>query len=409
MKNKKLQIFYLILPAVLLSGFLFLSKEKIVFPGKSNYYSIDIILFDNVVYVPVSINKSEPVNFVLDTGAPEVSVIEKKLADNLKIKSSKKFSAGGAGSNTVSVVNLSDVGLSIEGIEFSGFRTVAFSMEHMEPYWGIPKHGLIGGNILCKLVTEINYEKKRLIFYPPSMFIDSGKGEGIPLIISDNSIMVNAGILPVNSSEFIEGKFIIDTGVRTTFFNSPFVKRNKLIEKNPVTVENITGYGIGGLGYGTLGRIRTLRIGSCRLDSPVIEFTTDEKGIAASSVFDGIIGADVLSRFSVVFDYSKKVMYLKPNSSFNDAFEYDKSGIYFITKGEDNDRFIIANIIANSAADVAGLKKGDEIISVNGASVKIYSMDTLKKLFQESGKKIFLQIKRDDSLFNFEFRLERIL
>lgn len=130
--------------------------------------------------------------------------------------------------------------------------------------------------------------------------------------------------------------------MRNTFFNSPFTRTHKLIEKSQKIVENITGFGIGGVGFGKLSRLKSIKIGNYQIEEPIVELTTDSQGVAASKQFDGIIGADILSRFNVIFDYSRGEMILEPNENFHHSFEYDKSGIYFIVHEENKDLYEVA-------------------------------------------------------------------
>ncbi len=47
----------------------------------------------------------------------------------------------------------------------------------------------------------------------------------------------------------------------------------------------------------------------------------------------GSIGAEIMRRFSVVFDYQNQKLYLKKNRNFNDPFNFNMSGLDFRQDG----------------------------------------------------------------------------
>lgn len=370
---------------------------------------IKVSVFDNVIYIPVSVNSHPPVDFVLDTGAPQLSIIEMNLLSKFKLEARKGGELGGAGPNRVKFVRLNNVRLSLAGIEISGANMASITLTHMEPYWGKPKFGLLGGNVLKHLVTEIDYIKKRVTFFRPDRYAYRGKGKKIPVQLNSNAILVKAGIRISSGEDDIEGLFLIDTGVRNTFFNTPFVRKHRILDKARKTVDNITGFGIGGEVFGTLSRIKTVEMGGFKLDNTVIELSTDTRGIGASEEFDGIIGADLLSRFRVVFDYTRSEMILEPNENFNHSFNYDMSGLYLIVDKQNSDLYEVAHVVKSSPAESAGVLKGDVLLLVNDQPLVLYNYEQIKQIFKQEGKTVTLHILRNGSTRKFSFRLKKLL
>lgn len=409
------KIFTLIKPALYFSlcfNSLFLFSQNtnclIKFQKDKTDSKIGIKLFDNVIYLPVSINGNPPVDFVLDTGAPEISIIEKNLASEMKLETDKGGSLKGAGKKQVSFTRLKNVRLNLSDIEITNPRLGAITLTHMEAHWGKPKYGLLGGNILKELVTGIDYINSTLCFHKPENYFYKGTGEKIPIKFIANAILIKAKVKIPGSNKEIEGTFLIDTGVRNSFFNSPFTAKHKLIEKSDKIIENITGFGIGGEGFGKLSRLESIKIGKYTLKKPVVELTTDTKGIAASKRFDGIIGADILSRFDVVFDYTKNEMILEPNENFNKPFLYDMSGIYLIA-GNNKKSYRAAYVVKKSPAENAGIKKGDLIIEINGNTVDNYNYEEIKNYLKEAGKEIRIKVKRNNETKMFNIKLSKLL
>jgi hypothetical protein len=72
--------------------------------------------------------------------------------------------------------------------------------------------------------------------------------------------------------------------------------------------------------------VESLEIDGVTILNPVADFSTDTKGVTATTNYDGTIGGDILRRFTVILDYSRQQMILQPNSTFGDPFAFDLSG-----------------------------------------------------------------------------------
>ena len=386
-----------------------IKMDEVQFKKGKTSSRINVTIFDNVIYIPISINNNPPVDFVLDTGAPEISTIEKNIATKMNLKSRKGGTLRGAGKNSVKFWMLENVKLSLPDIDILNPRLGTFSLTHMEPYWGKPKYGLLGGNILKELITEIDYINSILIFHEPDSFVYQDVGQKIPIKLITNAVLIKAKIRINEGDKDIEGLFLVDTGVRNTFFNSPFTRKHKLIEKSKKIVENITGFGIGGIAFGKLSRLESIKIGNYLINEPIVELTTDTEGIVASQQFDGIIGADILSRFKAIFDYTRGEMILEPNENFHNPFEYDKSGIYLIVNDDNKDLYKVAYVIKNSPAEIAGIVPGDVLLEVNDIPVSHFNYEQMKNYFKQVGKTITLKILRNTTTMKLNIKLEKLL
>lgn len=375
--------------------------------GKSA--SVDVSVFDNIIYVPCRVNGISGLDFVLDTGASDISALDEKVAGDMGLALGRSTTGGGAGPERVSMRELDGLRLSLPGMELAGFRVITLPLKRMEPFWGRKKDGLIGGNILGRLVTEIDYDNRKVTFHDPGSFAASGKGWGIPLTVESNALFVKARVVIEGSDVTIKGLFLLDTGVRMTFFNTPFTARHGLIKSCRRTVENIAGFGIGGVSWGVMGRVASIRIGDLTVERPAVEFSTETEGVAASSRFDGIIGADILSRFHVTFDYQRREMILQAGEGFSQPFDYDMSGLYFISGGEANDAFTVENVIKDSPAARAGAAKGDQLVSVNGRPASSFTLEALKCFLRQEGRPVALRVKRAGQALDLSFRLERLI
>jgi predicted aspartyl protease len=370
---------------------------------------VDAIFFDNIIYLPCRVNGGSGLDFVLDTGASDISTLDERIAGDLGLTLVPGTTIAGAGPERVRMHELGQIRLSLPGMELTGFRVITIPLKRMEPYWGRKKDGLIGGNVLGRLVTQIDYDNHRITFHDPGSFAASGTGRVIPLTVEANTLFVNAKVVLEGAEGAIEGLFLLDTGVRMTFFNTPFTTKHGLIRSARRTVENIAGFGIGGASWGVMGRVASIRIGDMTVERPTVQFSTETKGVAASGGFDGVIGADILSRFHVTLDYQRREMILQQGESFSQPFEYDMSGLYLISGGEANDAFTVENVIKDSPAARAGAAKGDLLVSVDDRPASSFTLETLKRFLRQEGRSVTLRVNRAGQALDLSFRLERLI
>jgi len=384
-------------------------KPQIRFPVGMKSLSLPVTLFDHVIYLPVSINGGAGRDFVLDTGASDLTAIDQETAAFLGLEMRRGDTLRGAGSEDVQSNWLSGVSLTVAGLQITGLPVMTIPLRRMEPYWGKVKEGLLGGNVLARVVTEIDYENSRVTFHEVGTFQAEDRGLIIPLEIVQNTPLVRAKLKGAADDPGAEGLFMLDTGVRQSFINTPFTARNGLIAKSPATVENITGFGISGQVKGIVGRVAAIELGPFVLERPVVELCTEKEGVSASADFDGIIGADILSRFRVIFDYGSRRLFLEKNSRFSLPFEYDTSGVYVIATGKRNVPFQIENVVSGSPAADACLRRGDRLVAVNGQPASAFTLESLKRLFREENQSIKLEIERGAKTLSVTLRLRRLI
>lgn len=366
-------------------------------------------LFDRIVYLPVRVNGAGPFSFVLDTGAGALSALDQAVADSLGVRSELMARGGGAGEDVVDINRADSLALSMDGLSFEPRTVMAIPIHRMDPHWGKRKDGLVGGDLLSALVTRIDYEHSALAFHDARSYEYKGPGEVIPLQIYGNHIFASASVLLHGKEEAIEALLMVDTGVRITTFNNPFSRAHGLADRSPDTVQGVTGYGLGGVSRGIVGRVRGIRIGSILIENPVTTFSTDESGALADSNFDGIIGADILSRFNVVFDYARQRMHLEKNLLFAEPSEYDMSGLRFIMEGKRFEVLKVFSVFDDSPAAAAGIAPGDIVTTIDGRDASTFTRESLRRYLEREGAEVRLTIRRGAATRDVSMRLRRLV
>ena len=162
---------------------------------------------------------------------------------------------------------------------------------------------------------------------------------------------------------------------------------------------------------GQIGRINGFRLGKFSFQDVLTSFPEDSAyNIQELNNRAGTLGGDILSRFTVIFDYGGKAIYLKKNQTYRDPFIYNKTGLVIVAVGDDLKTFKVVSVRKDSPAGAAGLMPGDVLLKVNGRKAKFLSLSHIINLFRaKDGRKIKLKIKRGDEEIKTSFRLQDII
>jgi hypothetical protein len=363
--------------------------------GGSQTIAADI--FDTIVYLPVRVNGQGPYSFILDTGNGGPPIVNEKLARKLGIPLGQKLNISGAGAKEVDLYLVDKADLALPGLEYPAAPSATLPLDLMDPHWGKHKDGLLGSTVFASLVTDIDYAARTVRFIDPGVFVPptAGVASTVPMEVFGQPF-VTAKVYLYGTEQPVEAFMMIDTGVRITTFNAPFSRKNGLAAQSPRTLATMTGCGIGGESWGVVGRVRAMEIGPFRFENPVVDFSTDEGGSLASDQFAGIIGADLLHRFHVVFDFPGKRMLLEKNAAFTEPFEYDMIGWRLVAEGGTFDVIKVFHVAEKTPAAEAGLLAGDEIVSIDGRPAAGFGWEKLRAYFRRPGEKVRLEIRRGD-------------
>lgn len=374
--------------------------QQFSFDGKRKKEVINFLLIKNLIIVPLYLNDKGPFNFILDTGVGPLIISDPAMADSLKIKNLRPIKIAGLGKgNEIDAFVSSDIKAQLgsaimDNIPSAILKTDLFRLSN---YVGMPIHGLLGYHFFKSFVVEVRYSSKRLRFYTPG-WTTKIKGEKIPLdIINDKPYAMVA----VESEELglIGLKLLVDNGA------SHAVSLEMLHEKPfPLPVTSIPanlGMGLGGPISGNIGRMKSLKIGNYTLKAVLSSFPKYEEvaGKVLMKDRNGNLGADILSKFDITFDYNNNLMYIRKNSNFSLPFEHDMAGMEIYADGDKIERYFINRIEPGSPSENSGLLPGDEIIYINFAPAGNFSLTEINRLMKSGdGKRVALTIVRDGEL-----------
>lgn len=387
-------------------GFLFDNQR-----GKS--VTIDFKSASNLIIIPVMINDSDTLNFILDTGVRFPIITELPFVNKLNLNYMMPVQIKGLGEGTdLTAYRSGNNTMKIKGLtarnqEVQMIIDENFQISHM---LGIPVHGLIGFNLFKDYVVEIDYNNEKLTLYKPEYYKyrDRKKDIILPLHFDGNKPYVRTSIV---TDELIEVpvKLLVDTGASDAIWLSEHSDERINLPLNHI--ETFLGRGLSGDLFGVKGRIDGIWVGPLILPKPIVAFPNSEliDQLISSNDRNGTIGAEILRRFKVTIDYRNSRLTLRPTSKVNEDFNYNMSGMEVTNPMPGLPIFTIANIRENSPAYYAGLKENDQILSINSSGHRSLELNDINLLLaSKENKKIKLKILRDGEEIKTSFELKKI-
>lgn len=367
------------------------------FSLKDNRKSVDIPFkfLRNLVIIQLNINNKGPYNFVLDTGVGLMIITDSSLADSINIAGARKIKLTGLGDDdeaseaiVTPALNVDIRGLVSNGVSAAILKTDIFNLSG---YTGVPVHGLIGYDFFNSLAVKINFNDSILTVYPPGKAKLFKKSQRVPITIEDNKPYLQAYITMPDGSRVLN-KLIVDLGAgHPVSLESSAKKYGDLRNKIPANL----GIALNGPIFGYIGRIKEVEIGKYKLKDVIASFPDENYEQRTNIPRDGNIGAGILKKFNLLFDYSNNALYLKPNNNFKAPFEHDMSGIEYYLTGNDLSHMLITRIAPDSPADEIGLLRGDEIVSINFKPIAKMTAGEIDNIFKTPGRSLLLEIFHD--------------
>lgn len=327
--------------------------------GGATSVTVPFELVNNHIYVDVLLNGKGPFRVLCDTGGQ--NVITPTVARALGLESMGAMEGHGVGekSEEFSITSVDTLALGAVTLQKQLFAV--FPLEPFADVEGTPQSGLVGYEIFKRFVVTIDYEHERLTLTLPAAFTPGDEGVAVPFHFNGSIPQVEGSI------DGIAGKFDIDTGSRASLsILGPFAEKNGLEAKLKPRFEGVTGWGVGGAARGRLARAKELRLGDASIAAPVTELSLQKKGAFTDPYVAGNVGAGILKRFTVTFDYAKQRMILEPNANHDAPDVYDRSGMWI---NRSHGALDVVDVIAGGPADGGGLQVGDRIVSVDGEPV----------------------------------------
>jgi len=279
-------------------------------------------LADSLIYMQASLNGSQPLWMMLDTGS-SVTVFDEPVSKTVGIRFLGEGNANGPGQGSSQKLAFANhATLSFVGAELGDQTVATLPLEWFSREVGRSTDGFLGSNVFRNYVVEIDYANQVLHLHDPTTYSYSGSGQRLPLqFIWDNIPSVRAQVVAQDGTE-VSGVFLIDSGATSALWlTKAFSNAHPefLSAKDTIEVRNVVA--VGGELSARVGRVPAIRLGGFIVSMPFTQFSQNTSGILTTPDLAGIIGAQMLRRFTVIFDYAHREMILEPNEHFGDPSE----------------------------------------------------------------------------------------
>ncbi|WP_424962511.1 PDZ domain-containing protein [Ekhidna sp.] len=381
-------------------------------PESTRKIEIPFDQHNNLIIIPITINRFLTLKFILDTGVESAILTEKLYADILDVNYVREITIDGPGlvdSVEAYIANQVTFGLP-GGVIGHNMNMLVLKEDYLKlsENIGDDVHGIIGYDIFSRFVVDINYDDNILTLYNPQRFKKSRRAVEVPIEIRGSKPFLNATIKQDNKKTSLD--IMIDTGAsHAALIDYNFLDGIDLPEK---TIETRLGRGIAGEIPGQVGRMDSVTINCFDFSEMLVSapYEGAYNKLIKRGARIGTFGGELLNRFNVTFDYANEKLYLKKGEKYKEPFEYDMSGMALNAVGKNLDTLKVISIDKDSPAYNADIRRGDIIHSINGKSLRYHSLSDIYNLLQSrDGRKIKVKLFRDGEKKKVKFRLKRVI
>ncbi len=364
------------------------------------------------IYVQVRLNGQGPFWLMLDTGSPGM-ILDTATAARLGLPLGKAGETVGAGEGTFQLFAVdATVDAELPGVTLQKQPAAVGPLDRVVgPFEGRRLEGLLGcHNLMTRFVVEIDYARRLLHFIAAPEFKPGPGARTVPLTLVEGHPFVEATLEPLRGAP-IQGSFLVDTGMRRQLLlTAPFVDRNELLARSAPTVLTTTGGGLGGQAFAHVGRIRSLRFGEVTVKDFPASLSQAKAGLVATEFAAGVIGAAILQRYRVAFDYSRNRLLFWEQEYDADDLDYDKSGLFLVADVEDRSRIRVIDVAADSPAAEAGLKIDDRLTAMDGQPLGELALERVRRRLRgPAAGKVDLTFERGGEPVRVTLQLRRIV
>lgn len=367
-------------------------------PAGKGKIDIPFEYYNNFILVKVKFNKVFTLKFIFDTGAEHTILTKREITDILAIPYGRTFQVMGSDLQKTLIAHL------VKDINLETGLATAFKQDilvldedyfRFEEFTGTEVHGILGADLFRRFVVKINYQRRLISLYNPKYYTPptSSKYDTYTIKVHKSKPYINGNVFA--QKDTIDCNFLIDTGASMALLLNTFAHKN--FELPPNTIKSNVGAGLGGFIEGYTGRVQNLRFAQYDLQNVITSFQDQEPILNRDSTFfrNGIIGNEILNRFTIILNYPLEKIYFKPNRKFKRKFVYDKSGLTLITAGQLNNTLVVQNVLPDTPAAEAGIFRGDIIKSINGIPASFLSLKNATNMLRsKAGKTIRIKLER---------------
>ena len=335
---------------------------------------VPFTMLNDHILVNVTVNKTMPLTFVLDSGAAATVLTETNKTNALKLPTNKPIAIGGSGGGkapTAYIVH--DTHIQLGGFSISNL-SVIYAPTSAMPFRSVDEtyfDGVLGADFFNCCLVEINQDAKVLIITKPD---DSSRAhygteqwQEIAMTVKRNTPYFTTTLHDKKSLKTV--KLMLDTGSTGTL--SLFAENDRFALPDKTFAATSTG--IQGTSANLVGLLPHLSFGDTTFNQLPTYFRFE--GSNSQDGSHGVLGNQVLKRFNTVFDFSAERMWFQPRKQFISFIGADRSGLRLLPHTEGA---IVLDVAKDTGAYTAKISVNSIITEFEGEPVTYASFDKLK-------------------------------
>ncbi len=299
---------------------------------------------------------STPINFILDTGSGGISLDSSTCAEfNIPTTKTDTTLSGIGGIKKVRF--LFNQVLDINGLRMDSLNFHISDYSYFTKIYGVKVDGIIGYSFFSRYIVKINYDKKEIEVFSKGEMKYPRKGT----LLSPRFTKLATQIVTIEDERKLDFPFYFDTGAGLALLlNNRFENDSGIIKKSrkllPIGVQGILGR--------TPVRItiiNRLKLGRYRFKKVPVYLYEDTHNVTSYPRTGGLLGSENFRRFNLIINYGTQEIHIQPNTHFYDTFDYGYTGMNI---AYEDDKIVVDELIKNSPAALAGIRLGDQVLSV---------------------------------------------
>jgi membrane-associated protease RseP (regulator of RpoE activity) len=342
---------------------------------------------ENVVFLPATLNGSEPSFLVLDTTADTTSIDPKRAAE-------------------IGINPNQPIALVFTGVLFP-FKSIpellrnGFGSEIGRPY-----SGTVGADVLSRAVFAIDYARETVRIFDPTTYKYQGHGSVLALSFSNGMPVIRATFSTPRGKQ-VDADFGVNTAmIAGVVISRKFSDAHHVFPSKGKIAQAYDPQLTGGENV-SLFRLRFFKIAGSAAENTIAELSSSS--MAGDGKLAGVIGGGLLERFNLVLDYPHKQITFNANTNLKNYDEEDKSGIALIATGPGLKTLEIAHVTPKSPAAQAGIQAGDILAGIDDEPAADISLASAREMFRDVGHEYKLLIQRGDKTNEVTIQMERML
>lgn len=285
----------------------------------ASYTEVRFRLQDNLIIIPVTVNDTEEMSFILDTGTDSPVILNSRYIHELDLPLGRDINFQGAGmKNGCRGKAISSMSLQIADAYADHIGGVVL---HNNPLMhlrvgGIKIHGVLGASLFNSFAVEIDYQALTLRLHDNQHFLSDDTFSAHQMLMSCSRPILKS-VLEMNDRQY-ELSLMIDTG-----FNDEMIIYDH-------TIFDYTHSSVTEIGRGYSGKVKAR---SASMDAVLLagqHLADVQTYFPAAQAYkavlreindrDGTIGNGLLKQYCIVLDYAAETLYIREDGDSRSRF-----------------------------------------------------------------------------------------